>query len=157
MPDTFASEHTSYWVCAKAAEACTVQFWHRVRKRPMRAIVFSYFYESCPISVCYSQILDQLITKFTLTRLCQLSSRVGGSFVLRFFFLYLFIFLLHYCRESILPLSNFFDMSALDHQKRFFFTNIQYSLTYQYNDFIETGSDPLYMYYSKSSFINWHY
>jgi len=138
----------------------------------MRAIVFSYFYESCPISVCYSQILDQLITKFTLTRLCQLSSRVGGSFVLRFFFsllVYIFVTSLqrilhssveehchveHNVAGSILPLSNFFDMSALDHQKLFFFTNIQYSLTYQYNDFIETGSDPLYMYYSKSSFIN---
>ena len=112
---------------------------HRVRKRPMRAIVFSYFYESRPISVCYSQILDQLITKFTLTRLCQLSSRVGGSFVLRFFFsllVYIFVTMLkrilhslveehchveHNVAGSILPLSNFLDMSALDHQKLFFY------------------------------------
>jgi len=60
----------------------------------MRANVFSYFYESRPISVCYSQIRDQLITKFTLTRLCQLSSRVGGSFVLRFF---VFFIGLYFC------------------------------------------------------------
>ena len=49
-----------------------------------------------------------------------------------------------------------FDMAALDYQKLsiFYIQKIFFSMLvqYQYNDFIETGSESLFMYYSKSSF-----
>ena len=111
-----------------------------------------------------------LITKSMLTILCQLTSRVGGSFV-QIFWGHFYIFILlsliniflnssveehHLWNHNFAGSNPHFFCSALDQQKHSFIYKhtILYSklVQYQYDAYIETGTSSLNMQYYKYSF-----